>query len=317
MGVWTSIEQSNVGIRENFGRFEGIEPSGCVFIGCWGTAIRGPVSLRTNQIQVKCDSFTKDNVSIEIDIQVQYKVNKDKIYEAYYSLEDVRAQLHSYVLDAVRDKVPQRQLEPLLLRKNEVASSIYEELAPVMEPYGYTIVQVLITEIIIDRKVKEAMNEIITAESQRTAALARAEANKTLRIKEAEAEAASKELSGKGLAAARQAIISGLRETVSDFTESFHGVDAETVMNLVLTSQYYDTLKEIGTRSHQNTIFLPPKEFSPTIFSTVPASAAATASMLARRANANPPSSVVVTTSSKDLITFPTPTGDKDKPKDK
>jgi len=291
--VFATVEQSNVGIRESWGKFDGIEHSGCFFVGCQpGLRIKGPFSLRTTQIEVKVDSFTKDNVSVELDMQVQYKVNSDKIFEAFYSLEDVRGQLHSYVLDAVRDKVPQRGLDSILIHKNELAISILEELRPVMEPFGYLVVQVLIVEIIIDKKVKEAMNEIITAERQRSAALSRAEANKTLRIKEAEAEAASKELSGKGLAAARQAIICGLRDTVSDFTDSFHGVDAETVMNLVLTSQYYDTLKEIGIRSHQNTIFLPPKEFSPTIFNN-------SASQTSKR-----PAAASTSTGKKDLLTF-------------
>lgn len=66
---------------------------------------------------------------------------------------------------------------------------------------------------------------------------------------------------GKGLAAARRAIVNGLQETVHEFAENINGVDPQTVMQLILTTQYYDTLKEIGAHSRSNAIFLPPKDF--------------------------------------------------------
>jgi len=262
MGCFASVEQGNIGIRENWGRFDSLQEPGCSYIGFCGTTIRGPVSLRTKQLRVVVDSFTKDNVSVVIDTHIQYKVNPKKVYEAFYSLENVHGQIRSYVVDAVRDKVPQRQLKSLLLHKHELAALIHHELVPAMDPYGYLIVQILITEIQIDARVKAAMNEIVTAQRQQAAVMAKAEAAKLLTIKEAEADAAAKELSGKGLAASRAAIVSGLRETVAEFTESFHGLDAKAVMNLVLLSQYYDTLKEIGASQNSSLVFLPPKEFA-------------------------------------------------------
>jgi len=262
MGCWTSIEQGTVGVQEIWGRYDSIKDPGCVWLGCLGTTIRGPVSLRTRQIRVKVDSFTKDNVSVHVDMQIQFRVNPNKVYEAFYTLENVHGQIRSYVVDAVRDKVPSRELSSLILHKHDLAALIHHELVPAMDPYGYLIVQILITDIEIDARVKAAMNEIVTAERHRSAVTAKAEAAKLLTIKEAEADAAAKELSGKGLAASRTAIISGLRETVSEFTESFHGLDAKAVMNLVLLSQYYDTLKEIGASPNSNLVFLPPKDFA-------------------------------------------------------
>ncbi len=51
------------------------------------------------------------------------------------------------------------------------------------------------------------MNEINAAERQRQAALSKAETAKILRVKEAEAEAESRHLAGKGLAMARQGML--------------------------------------------------------------------------------------------------------------
>ena len=76
-------------------------------------------------------------------------------------------------------------------------------------------------------------------------------------MKAAEAEAQSKALQGKGIADQRKAIVNGLRESVADFQEGVPGTTAQDVMNLVLMTQYFDTLKEIGSASKSNTILLP------------------------------------------------------------
>ena len=77
-------------------------------------------------------------------------------------------------------------------------------------------------------------------------------------MKQAEAEAESKALQGKGIAAERQAIIDGLRASIEHFREAVPGATAEDVMALVLLTQYFDTLKDIGIRSgYQHAVFLP------------------------------------------------------------
>ena len=111
------------------------------------------------------------------------------------------------------------------------------------------------TDIVPDAKVKDAMNDINAAQRAQVAAQARGEADKILKVKQAEAEAESKALQGKGIAAERQAIIEGLRASIENFRESVPGATPEDVMALVLLTQYFDTLKDIGTKAGNNTIF--------------------------------------------------------------
>jgi regulator of protease activity HflC (stomatin/prohibitin superfamily) len=114
-----------------------------------------------------------------------------------------------------------------------------------------------VTDIIPDPKVKAAMNDINAARREQEAANARGEAEKILKVKQAEAEALSKQLQGQGIANQRKAIIEGLRESVETFKASVEGTSAKDVMMLVLLTQYFDTLKEIGASSHSNTIMMP------------------------------------------------------------
>jgi regulator of protease activity HflC (stomatin/prohibitin superfamily) len=126
-----------------------------------------------------------------------------------------------------------------------------------MSGFGFNILTALVTDIIPDIKVKDAMNDINAAQRAQVAAQARGEAEKILKVKQAEAEAESKALQGKGIAAERQAIIDGLSASIEHFQQGVPGSTAEDVMALVLLTQYFDTLRDIGTRGGTNTLFLP------------------------------------------------------------
>jgi len=91
----------------------------------------------------------------------------------------------------------------------------------------------------------------------RKAAQEKAEAEKILVVKAAEAEAEAKKLQGVGIAEQRAAIIDGLRGSVEEFKGTVEGATAQDVMSLVLMTQYFDTMKDIGASSKTTTILMP------------------------------------------------------------
>lgn len=91
----------------------------------------------------------------------------------------------------------------------------------------------------------------------RVAANEKAEAEKILQIKRAEGDAESKYLAGLGIARQRQAIVDGLRDSVLAFSENVPGTSAKDVMDMVLVTQYFDTMKEIGASSKSSSVFIP------------------------------------------------------------
>ena len=100
-------------------------------------------------------------------------------------------------------------------------------------------------------------NEINAAQRQRVAAKDRAEAEKIMVVKAAEADAESKYLSGTGMARQRQAIINGLRDSVVNFQKEVDGISSKDVMEMMMMTQYFDTMKEVGTQGGNSTIFVP------------------------------------------------------------
>ena len=190
-------------------------------------------------------------------VAVQFYVLPEKVYDAFYRLDDARGQITSYVFDVVRAQVPKIKLDDVFEKKDDIADIVKSELSQVMEGFGYGILKALVTDIDPDPKVKQSMNEINAAQRMRVAATEKGEADRILKVKAAEGDAQSKALQGRGIADQRQAIVAGLRDSVDEFRRSVPGTTAKDVMNLVLMTQYFDTLKEIGASSRSNTILIP------------------------------------------------------------
>tara|TARA_B100000524_G_C23451768_1_gene299140 strand:- start:3 stop:359 length:357 start_codon:yes stop_codon:yes gene_type:complete len=87
-------------------------------------------------------------------------------------------------------------------------------------------------------------------------AIKEAEANAARTEIQAKADAEAKYKQGEGIARQRQAIIAGLRDSVNAFKDEVAGVDAKSVMDLMLMTQYFDMMKDIGADSKSNAIFM-------------------------------------------------------------
>lgn len=243
------VEQSTVAMEETCGRYDTVLEPGCHFMPwCVGRRVAGYLSLRVQQLDIRCETKSKDNVFVTVVASVQYRPLADKAFDAFYRLSNAREQIQSYVFDVIRASVPNMNLDQLFEQKNEVARAVEQELAKAMTMYGYEIVQTLIVDIEPDEVVKRAMNDINAASRLRVAAAERAEADKVQQVKRAEGEAESKYLAGVGVARQRQAIVEGLRRFVPD---------ERAVMEMVLATQYFDTIRDIGATSRAATVFIP------------------------------------------------------------
>ena len=254
-GLFTVRQQSSA-VIERFGRFKRLCTPGLNWRIPIIDRIVERVSLRIQQLDVDVETKTKDNVFVMTKVSVQFQVLPDNVVSAYYQLNDPGRQITSYVFDLVRAEIPKLTLDEVFERKDDVATAVKSELSSVMADFGYGIVKALVTDINPDETVKSSMNAINAAQRERVAAEERGEAEKILQVKQAEAEAESKKLQGLGIADQRSAIVDGLRESVLEFQQGVPGTAAQDVMSLVLITQYFDMLKDLGDNSRTNTIFV-------------------------------------------------------------
>ncbi|MBP9852425.1 MAG: hypothetical protein QG629_27 [Patescibacteria group bacterium] len=255
-GLYT-VKQQTIAIVERFGKFNKASKAGLNIKIPVIDQIAGRVSLRVQQLDVQVETKTKDNVFVFVIVSVQYFVPAEKALDAFYKLQNPTEQITAYVFDTVRARVPAVNLDQLFEMKDDIATAVKAELDTVMDDFGYAIVKALVTDINPDEKVKSSMNEINAAQRLREAAIQQAEADKIRVVKAAEGEAESKALQGQGIANQRKAIIEGLQESVANFKSGVGGVNSQDAMNLVMMTQYLDTITNLGTTGKNSTILLP------------------------------------------------------------
>jgi regulator of protease activity HflC (stomatin/prohibitin superfamily) len=256
LGSFFTVNTAQVAIITRFGKFLRVAQAGLNWKRPFFDSVQAIVSLRVNQITLTMETKTKDNVFVTIPISVQNRVRPENVYDAFYKLADPTVQIKSYVEQVILGHVPGMTLDEVFASQSSIAAAVKKELDSDMTAFGYEIVNVLVTDIVPDAKVKSAMNDINAAQREQVAANARGEAEKILVVKKAEAEAESKALQGQGIANQRKAIIEGLQNSIEQFQKVVEGASAKEVMQLVMVTQYFDTLKSIGESDHTNTLFL-------------------------------------------------------------
>lgn len=256
-GTIFTVQQQSAVIVQRFGKFARIYRAGLNFKLPLIETIAGRVNLRLQQLDVEIETKTKDNVFVRMTVSVQYLIREDKVFDAFYRLQDPHTQIRSFVFDVVRANVPKMPLDEVFENKEDIANAVRTELSEAMEDFGYDIRQTLITDIDPDAKVKQAMNEINTQERLRLAAAQKAEAEYILTVKAAEGEAESKRLQGVGIANQRKEIAQGLSVAVGEFQKEIPSVSPQTVMDLLMVTQHFDMLKDIGAHAGSKVIMVP------------------------------------------------------------
>ena len=198
-------QTGSVKLVESCGKFSHIAHPGCNFLIPCVQAVAGTVSMRLQQLDVACETKTKDNVFLTIRVSVQFQViESDKgIIDSFYRLTNTRSQIESYVYDVVRSSVPKIELDDVFLTKEEISAAIATSLRDSMDDFGYQILSTPITDIDPNHEVKRSMNQINTNKRLRVAAEDEGEAGKIRAVKEAEAEASRTEIQAKADAEAK------------------------------------------------------------------------------------------------------------------
>ncbi len=250
-----TVKQQTAAIIERFGKFNSIRQSGLQLKIPLVDRIAGKLSLKIQQLDVMVETKTLDDVFVRLKISVQFKVIKEKVYDAFYKLDYPHDQITSYVFDVVRAEVPKMKLDDVFVRKDDIALAVKAELNEAMSGYGFDIIKTLVTDIDPDAQVKEAMNRINASEREKIAAQFEGDAARILIVEKAKAEAESKRLQGQGIADQRREIARGLEESVEVLNKV--GINSQEASALIVVTQHYDTLQSIGQETNSNLILLP------------------------------------------------------------
>ena len=248
------VKQQSAAVVERFGKFVSVRHSGLQIKIPIVDRVAGRLSLRIQQLDVVVETKTKDDVFVKVKVSVQYKVIKDKVYDAFYKLDFPQDQITSYVFDVVRAEVPKMILDDVFEKKDDIAIAVKGELNDAMKNYGFDIIKTLVTDIDPDAQVKESMNRINASEREKVAAQFEGDAQRILIVERAKAEAESKRLQGQGIADQRREIARGLEDSVKVLNNV--DINSQEASALIVVTQHYDTLQSVGSASNSNLILM-------------------------------------------------------------
>ena len=254
-GTFFIVKQQSAAVIERFGKFVSVRHSGLQLKIPVIDRVAGRLSLRIQQLDVVIETKTKDDVFVKVKVSVQYKVIKDKVYDAFYKLDFPEDQITSYVFDVVRAEVPKMILDDVFEKKDDIAIAVKAELNDAMLDYGFDIIKTLVTDIDPDQQVKESMNRINASEREKMAAQFEGDAQRILIVERAKAEAESKRLQGQGIADQRREIARGLEDSVKVLNNV--DINSQEASALIVVTQHYDTLQSVGSASNGNLILMP------------------------------------------------------------
>lgn len=249
------VPQQQAFIIERFGKLQKVQFAGIHMKIPVVDHIAMKTNMRVNQLNVKLESKTLDNVFVTVVASTQFRVNAENVATAYYELRDPAGQLRSYMEDALRSAIPSLTLDDAFARKDDVAADVQKTVGIEMARFGFTVVKTLITAIDPSQQVKTAMDSINAAQREKEATRQRAEAQRIQIETQATAEAEKTRLQGEGQANYRREIANGLVDQIKSLQAV--GMNITEVNNVVLFNQYLDVLRSLGESTNAKTLVLP------------------------------------------------------------
>ncbi len=257
------VKQQHAVIIERLGRFNRIVGSGLHVKIPVIDRKAATVSLRTMKNGFDIDAKTEDNVTIGLEVSVQYHVSYDMgrgpadsgIYKSYYMLQQPVAQMRDFITDALRSSIPVYTLDEVFAKKDNIAQDVNATVSEQMAAYGFTLVSTLITRIALPTEVEDSMNQINAAQRTKAAAQDLAEADRIRRVTEARAEAEAMEKAGEGIANQRKAIAVGIKDSLESIQET--GVSNNEANLLFMYTQWTEMMTEFARTGKSSTVVLP------------------------------------------------------------
>ena len=257
------VKQQHAVIIERLGKFNRIVYAGFNIMIPFIDRRAATISLRTMKNGFNVDVKTEDNVTIDLEISAQYRVDgrrgakadESGVYKSFYTLQNPAEQMRDFLTDALRSAIPVYTLDEVFAKKDDIARDVNETVASQMEGYGFQLVSTLITKIGLPREVEDSMNQINAAQRTKAAAQDLAEADRIKRVTEAKAEAEAMEESGKGIANQRKAIAQGIKDSLGTIQES--GVSETEANALFMFTQWTEMMSDFARNGKGSTVVLP------------------------------------------------------------
>ena len=211
----SSIKVVNTGyvyVLERFGQFSKILEPGWHLVIPFADFVRKKISTKQQILDIPPQYvITKDNVKIEIDNVIFYKVLNAK--DAVYNIEDFKSGIVYSTITNMRNIVGNMSLDEVLSGRDKINLDLLTRIDSITDAYGIKILSVEIKNIIPPAEIQDAMEKQMKAERDKRATILQAEGLKQSEIARAEAEKQAKILRAEAEKEANIRHAEGLKES--------------------------------------------------------------------------------------------------------
>ncbi|MEX3610708.1 SPFH domain-containing protein [Rothia sp. LK2588] len=224
------VPQSDVYVIEKLGKYNRTLFSGLHFRVPLIERIAYKQTLRIKELDLMVATKTKDNVFVQVPVNVQYFVNENEadVRNSVYRLSNPENQMRSYIQQNIVGSLSKLDLDEAYGSLHQVGIALQGELTEKIGEYGYVIKDTNVIDVEPAPEVKDAMNQVNASERKRQAQILAAEGNKAAAILEAEAERDSRRLRGEGIAQEGDEIAKGMKERIDKLRDA--GLSAEAAV---------------------------------------------------------------------------------------
>ncbi|EAQ46033.1 MAG: paraslipin [Roseobacter sp. MedPE-SWde] len=245
------VPQSEKYVVERFGRLHAVLGPGINFIVPLLDSIAHRISILERQLpSASQDAITKDNVLVQIDTSVFYRITEPE--KTVYRIRDVDAAIATTVAGIVRAEIGKMDLDEVQSNRAQLIGQIQESVEDAVDDWGIEVTRAEILDVNLDQATRDAMLQQLNAERARRAQVTEAEGSKRAVELSADAE----------LYAAEQ--IAKARRIQADAEAYATEVVAKAIReNGIEAAQYQVALKQVealnalGNGEGKQTIVLP------------------------------------------------------------
>lgn len=245
------VPQSEKYVVERFGRLHSVLGPGINFIVPFLDVARHKISILERQLpNATQDAITKDNVLVQIDTSVFYRILGPE--KTVYRIRDVDGAIATTVAGIVRAEIGRMDLDEVQSNRAQLISRIQESVESAVDDWGIEVTRAEILDVNLDQATRDAMLQQLNAERARRAQVTEAEGQKRSVELQADAELYAAEQSAKA------------RRIEADAEAYATGVVAKAIQeNGLPAAQYQVALKQVealnalGAGSGSQTIIVP------------------------------------------------------------
>ena len=245
------VSQSEQHVIERFGRLHSVLGPGINMIIPFLDRVAHKISILERQLPTASqDAITRDNVLVQIDTSVFYRITEPE--KTVYRIRDVDSAISTTVAGIVRAEIGKMDLDEVQANRTTLITTVKKLVEGAVDDWGIEVTRAEILVVNLDAATRAAMMQQLNAERARRAQVTEAEGSKRAVELGADAELYASEQSAKARKVLADAEAYATAAVATAITE--HGIEAAQYQ---VALKQVEALTALGTSNGSQTVIVP------------------------------------------------------------